>query len=59
MVTADCLGLLMITRSGTELDIMLRLNVSLLSNVSSLVILTSNETLAFPAGNITLYGPES
>ena len=59
MVTADCLGLLMVTRSGTELDIMLRLNVSLLSNVSSLVILTSNGTLVFPAGNITLYGPES
>ena len=49
----------MVTRSGTELDIMLRLNVSLLSNVSSLVILTSNGTLVFPAGNITSYGPES
>ena len=49
----------MVTRSGAELDMILRLNVSLLSNMSSLVILTSNGILVLPAGNVTLYGPES
>ena len=59
MVTADCPGLPMVTRSGTELDMILRLNVSLLSNMLSLVIETSSGTFVFPVGNVTLYGPES
>ena len=49
----------MVTLSDAELDMMLRLNVSLLSNMLSLVILTSNRILVLPAGNITLYGPGS
>ena len=48
----------MISLSGTELDMMLRMNVSLLSNMLSLVIGTSNWTLVNPAGMFTLYGPE-
>ena len=49
----------MVTLSGAELDMMLRLNVSLLSNMLSLVILTSNGIFVLSAGNVTLYGPES
>ena len=59
MVTADCPGLPMVTRSGIELDMILRLNVSLLSNMLSSVIGISSGTFVFPVGNVTLYGPES
>ena len=47
----------MITLSGAELDLIMRPNVSLFSNISSSVIGTSNGTLVIPTGIITLYGP--
>ena len=57
MVTVDWSGLPMITLSGAELDLIMRPNVSLFSNISSSVIGTSNETLVIPIGIITSYGP--
>ena len=48
----------MIILSGTKLDPMIRLNVSLPSNILSLVIETSNGTLVISGRNLTLYGPE-
>ena len=58
MVIVEHLGLPMIIWSGAELELIMRLNVSLLSNVLSLFMETSNETLVIPIGNSTLYGPE-
>jgi len=37
----------------------MRLNVSLSSNMLSSFIGTLKETMVFPAGNVTVYGPES
>jgi len=48
----------MIILSGTNLGSMIRSNVSLLSNILSLVIETSNGALVIPGRNLTLYGPK-
>jgi len=44
---------------GSEEVIIVRLNVSLLSTILSSLIGTLNGTLVAPAGNVTVYGPES
>lgn len=58
MVIVDILRLPLVTLSGNDLDIIIRSNVSLFSNISSLITETSKETLVIPAGNVTVYGPE-
>ena len=59
MVTVDLPGLPRTTRPGDELFLIVRINLSSPSSISSSFIGTSNETLVTPAGNVTVYGPES
>jgi len=48
-----------VIRSGNVDESMMRVNISVFSNMSSSFIGTSNGTLVCPAVNVTLYGPES
>ena len=59
MVTVDLPGLPWKTLPGDELFLIVRINLSSPSNILSSIIGTLNETLVTPAGNVTLYGPES
>ena len=45
--------------TGGEVESILRMNSSLSSNILSLFIIISNEDSFDPAGNVTLYGPDS
>ena len=56
VIRAGPLGL---TPLGNVLGIILRVNSSLFSSITSLIIGTSNDTLVSPAGTVTSYGPES
>ena len=51
--------LLLVTPLGSDDGSIIRLNVSDISRISSSVIGTFNRALVFPAGNVTVYGPES
>jgi len=44
---------------GRELGEIVRVKFSFPSNILSSIIGTSNGTLISPAGNVTVYGPES
>ena len=43
-----------VTFVGSEFSIIVRLKVSIISNTVSLIIVTLNDTLVTPAGNVTL-----
>jgi len=47
-----------VTVLGSEDGSMVRLNVSLASNILSSLIGTVNKVLLLPAVNVTVYGPE-
>ena len=49
---------LTVTLAGSDDESIIRLKVSLLSDTSSFIIATSNETLVSPGVNVTLYGTE-
>ena len=59
MVTVAWPGLPTLTPLGSEDDSIVIIKFSSLSNISSSVIGISNGTLVSPAGNMTVYGPES
>ena len=59
MVTVANPGLPRVTPEGSELWSIVRVNSSLLSSMVSLLIGTSNVIVVTPAGNVTVYGPES
>jgi len=59
MVTVAVPGLPRVTPSGRVLRTIVISKSSLPSYVPSLVIGISNGTLCVPAGNVTVYGPES
>jgi len=48
----------MVTALGSEDGSIERLKYLVSLNVSSLFMLTSNEAVVIPAGNVTSYGPE-
>ena len=48
-----------VTLLGREFGAIVRVKFSLPSNILSVAIATSNETLVTPAENVTVYGPES
>jgi len=58
-VTVATSGLLTVTLSGSEDELMESVKISLNSNIRSSFIGTSNGTLVTPAGNMAVYGPES
>ena len=59
IVTVALPGLPRVTPSGNEDGLIVRVKSLSCSNISSVYIGTSNGTLVPPAGNVTVYGPES
>ena len=58
MKTVASLFVARVTISGGNVDALIfNIKLSSLSNISSILIMTSNETLVCPAKNVTLYGP--
>ena len=47
-----------ITFAGKVVTTIIRVKFSLCSKILSLLMLTSNEEMVTPTGNVTLYGPE-
>ena len=47
-----------LTPLGNEDELMVSVNVSLISHIPSSIIGTSNVTLITPVGNMTVYSPE-
>ena len=60
MVTAVLFGLpsVIVTLLSNEIILIISLNSSLRSSMLSSFIITLNDTLVSPAGNVILYGPE-
>ena len=59
MIIITVLGLSMTIPSGNESVLIVRLKFSLSSSKSSSYIKTLNDIVVIPAGNVTLYGPDS
>ena len=59
MIIITVLGLPMIIPSGNDSVLIVSVKFSLPSSTSSSYIKTLNDTLVTPAGNVTLYGPDS
>ena len=59
IVTVALPGLPRVRSSGSEDGSIVTVKSSSPSNISSSFIVTSNGTLVSPAGNVTVYGPES
>ena len=59
MVTVALPGLPRVIPLGSKDETIIRVKFSLVSTVSSLTMGISNKELVIPAGNLTMYGPES